>query len=110
MKAKDPTTAARQMFGDIAPKLAELSDQVLFDDVWERPQLSKRDRSLITCAALVATGKADQMNSHFPRALLNGVTREELVEMITHMAFYTGWPSAVTAITRAREIFSKIPA
>ena len=62
-----PTNAGRQMFGDIAPKLAELSDDVLFGDVWERPQLSKRDRSLITCAALVALGRTDQMNSHFPR-------------------------------------------
>jgi len=101
--------AARQMFGDIAPKLAELSDDVLFGDVWERPQLSKRDRSLITCAALVALGRTEQMNTHFPRALRNGVTQEELVEMITHMAFYAGWPSAVTAALRAREIFAGQP-
>lgn len=101
----NPSGAARQMFGDIAPKLAELSDDLLFGDVWERPQLSKRDRSLITCAALVALGRTEQMNTHFPRALRNGVTQEELVEMITHMAFYAGWPSAVTAALRAREIF-----
>ena len=106
MTTKPPiTTAARQMFGDIAPKFAELSDEVLFGDVWERPGLSKRDRSLITCAVLVATGKAEQMNSHFPRALQNGVTQDELVEMITHVAFYAGWPSAVTAVLRAREVF-----
>ena len=102
-----PTNAGRQMFGDIAPKLAELSDDVLFGDVWERPQLSKRDRSLITCAALVALGRTDQMNSHFPRAINNGVTQEELIEMITHMAFYSGWPTAVTAVIRARELFGK---
>jgi 4-carboxymuconolactone decarboxylase len=97
------------MFGDIAPKLAELSDDVLFGDIWERPQLSKRDRSLITCAALVALGRTDQMNSHFPRALRNGVTQEEIIEMITHMAFYAGWPGSVTAVARAREIFAQQP-
>lgn len=110
MNEKAPTKAAQQMFGDMAPKLAQLSDEVLFGDVWERPQLSKRDRSLITCAALVALGKPEQMNSHFPRAIQNGVTHEELIEMITHMAFYAGWPSAVTAILRAKEIFGVKPA
>jgi 4-carboxymuconolactone decarboxylase len=103
------TTAARAMFGDIAPKFAELSDDMLFGDIWERPQLSKRDRSLITCAVLVATGKPDQMNSHFPRAITNGVTQEEIIEMITHVAFYAGWPSAVTAALRAKEIFAGKP-
>lgn len=107
MSDTKPTKAAQQMFGDIAPKFAELSDEVLFGDVWERPQLSKRDRSLITCAALVVSGKSEQMNSHFPRALQNGVTQEEIIEMITHLAFYAGWPSAVTAVLRAREIFGK---
>jgi 4-carboxymuconolactone decarboxylase len=107
MNQNKPITAARQLFGDIAPKLAELSDDVLFGDVWERSQLSKRDRSLITCAALVALGKSEQMNFHFPRALENGVTQEELVEVITHMAFYTGWPNAMSAITKAKELFGK---
>ena len=107
MNDTKPTTAAQQMFGDIAPKLAQLSDNLLFDDIWERPQLSKRDRSLITCTALVAMGRTEQMDTHFPRALRNGVTRDELIEMITHMAFYSGWPSAVTAALRAREIFGK---
>jgi 4-carboxymuconolactone decarboxylase len=95
---------ARNSFGDVAPKLAELTDLVLFGDVWERPGLSKRDRSLITCTALVALGKTEQMNFHFPRALDNGVTREELIEMITHMAFYAGWPNAMSAITKAKEL------
>jgi len=97
-------TAARKAFGDIAPKLAELSDEVLFGDVWERPQLSRRDRSLVTCAALVALGKTEQMGFHFPRAIENGVTADELVEMITHMAFYAGWPNAMSAVTKAREL------
>jgi 4-carboxymuconolactone decarboxylase len=80
-----------------APKLAQLSADVLFGDVWERPGLSKRDRSLITVAALVATYRPQQMPFHMSRALKNGVTREELVELVTHLAFYAGWPSAVTA-------------
>jgi 4-carboxymuconolactone decarboxylase len=99
-----PPTAARNAFGDIAPKLAQLSDELLFGDVWERPQLSKRDRSLVTCAALVALGKTEQMGFHFPRALENGVTADELVELITHMAFYAGWPNAMSAVTKAREL------
>ncbi len=98
------TNAARKAIGDIAPKLAQLTDDVLFGDVWERPQLGKRDRSLITCAALVATGKTDQMSFHFPRALENGVTEEELIELITHLAFYAGWPSAMSALTKAKEL------
>jgi 4-carboxymuconolactone decarboxylase len=107
MTVKTPATAARKGFGDIAPKLAQLSDEVLFDDVWERPELSKRDRSLITCAALIATGKSEQLGFHFPRAIENGVTPEELVEVITHMAFYGGWPHAMSAIAKARETFFK---
>jgi 4-carboxymuconolactone decarboxylase len=99
-----PPTAARNAFGDIAPKLAQLSDEVLFGDVWERPQLGKRDRSLVTCAALVALGKTEPMGFHFPRALENGVTADELVELITHLAFYAGWPNAMSAVTKAREL------
>lgn len=95
---------ARETFGNIAPKLAALSDDVLFGDVWERPELNKRDRSLITCAALVASGRTEQMGVHFPRAIANGVTQVELIEMITHLAFYSGWPSAMSAITRVREM------
>jgi 4-carboxymuconolactone decarboxylase len=107
MDTKKPVTAAQKALGDFAPKLVELTDDVLFGDVWERPQLSKRDRSLITCAVLVATGKTDQMNFHFPRAIENGVTQEELVELITHLAFYVGWPSAMSAIARAKELLEK---
>ena len=104
MASREPPSAARKTLGDFAPKLAELTDDVLFGDIWERPQLSKRDRSLITCAALVGTGKTEQMSFHFPRAIENGVTREELIELITHLAFYVGWPSAMSAISRAREL------
>ena len=97
----------RKQFGDIAPKLAALTEDVLFGDVWERRELLKRDRSLVTCAALVATGKTDQMSFHFPRAIENGVTQEELIEMITHLAFYVGWPNAISAVTKAKELFAK---
>lgn len=109
METNKPPSGAQKSIGDVAPKLAQLTDDVLFGDVWERPQLSKRDRSLLTCAALVATGKVDQMTFHFPRALENGVTQEELIEMITHLAFYVGWPSAMSAVTRAKELFGTRP-
>ena len=110
MNANKPATAARKAIGEFAPKLVELTEDVLFGDVWERPQLSKRDRSLITCAALVATGKTEQMSFHFPRAIENGVTLDEIVELITHLAFYAGWPSAMSAMTRAKELLeSKQP-
>ncbi len=100
-------TPAQQLMGEVAPKLVELTDIVLFGDVWERPQLSKRDRSLITVSALVAMNRPDQLRSHLARALDNGVTEDELVEAITHLAFYAGWPSAVTAVSVAREVFQE---
>lgn len=103
---KPVESPAKRLFGEFAPKIVELNDTVLFGDIWERPELSKRDRSLITCAALVAMGKPEQMKSHFPRALNNGVTKEELIEMITHMAFYAGWPNAMTAMMQAKELLS----
>jgi 4-carboxymuconolactone decarboxylase len=78
---------------------------VLFADVWERPGLSKRDRSLITVAALIALNRPEQLRSHLQRARANGVTKDEVVEVITHMAFYAGWPNAINAITIARETF-----
>jgi len=106
MTSHTPPRTVRDMIGDIAPKLAELTDDVLFADVWERPELSRRDRSLVTCAALIALGKTEQMDFHFPRALENGVTKEELVELITHLAFYVGWPAAMSAVSRARSALS----
>lgn len=104
MSNDKPPSALRTSLGDLSPKLVDLTEDVLFGDVWERPQLSKRDRSLVTCAALVATGKTEQMDFHFPNAIKNGVTREELVEMITHLAFYVGWPNAMSAINRAKAL------
>ena len=104
--AKEPS-GAKKMLGDFAPKLVELTDEVLFGDVWERPELAKRDRSLVTCAALVALNRPDQLRFHLAKAVENGVTEQELVEAITHLAFYAGWPSAMTAIMVAKEIFNK---
>src|SRR3979409_2439411 len=105
MASETPVSGARKTIGDLAPKLADLTDDVLFGDVWERPQLSKRDRSLVTCAALIALGKVEQMSFHFPLAIRNGVTHDELVEMTTHLAFYAGWPSAMSAVTKLKELF-----
>ena len=96
----------RASIGDVAAKLAELTDDVLFDDVWNRPGLAARDRSLVTVAALVAGGDASQLAFHLGRAKENGVTDIELVEAITHLAFYVGWPKAMSAVTVAKQTFS----
>ena len=98
-------TPAQKLIGDFSPKLVEFTDKVLFGDVWERPQLSKRDRSLATVSALIAMNRPDQLRSHLVRARENGVAQNELVEVITHLAFYAGWPSAMTAISVARDLF-----
>lgn len=82
---------------DATPKLAELGDELLFGEIWNRPQLSKRDRSLITVAALVAMYRPEQLPFHLDHAIENGVSREELAEAITHLAFYAGWPAATSA-------------
>ena len=92
---------------DIAPKFAELTEHVLYGDVWERPALSKRDRSLATVAALVAMYRLEQVPLHLRRALNNGVTKEELVELITHVAFYAGWPPSVSALNIAKQVFAE---
>jgi 4-carboxymuconolactone decarboxylase len=91
---------AERSYAKTTPKLAELSADVLFGDVWERPGLSKRDRSLITVAALVAGYRLEQMPFHMRRAIENGVEPDELSELVTHLAFYAGWPAAVSAAER----------
>jgi 4-carboxymuconolactone decarboxylase len=100
-------TRAQQVMGDFSPKLVQLTDDVLFGDVWARPQLSPRDRSLVTISALIAMNRPEQLRSHLVRARDNGVTKDEIVESITHLAFYAGWPSAITAVTVAKEVFEK---
>jgi 4-carboxymuconolactone decarboxylase len=104
--SKEPS-AVEKMIGGFAPKLVDLTDNVLFRDVWERPELSKRDRSLATVAALVALHRPEQLRFHLSFALENGLTKEEVIEAITHLAFYAGWPNAMSAVTTAKEIFSK---
>lgn len=99
-------TGGQRSVGDVAPALAHYTDAVLFDEVWERTELSKRDRSLATVAALVALGSVEQLAFHLPFARDNGVTEDELVETITHLAFYTGWPRAMAAIAVARTAFA----
>ena len=94
-------------FADVAPALAGYTDAILFGEVWERPGLSKRDRSLITVAALVALYRTNELPGHLKRALDNGVSRDELVELITHLAFYAGWPAAATAVAIARRVFEE---
>lgn len=86
-------------FGQVAPKLAEVTDKVLFGDIWERPGLSKRDRSLITVAALVSLYRPEQLPFHLAKALENGLTQDELTEAVTHLAFYAGWPAAASAVS-----------
>jgi len=100
-------TAARKAFGDVAPALAEITDKVLFGDVWRRPGLSPRDRSLITVATLVALYRTNELPFHFNRALDNGVTKDEIIEVITHLAFYSGWPTASSALGIARRVFEE---
>lgn len=102
---KSGPSRAQQLLGGVAPKLAELTDDVLYADVWERPELSKRDRSLATVSALIAMNRPNQLRSHMSIALRNGVTEEELSEVITHLAFYSGWPSSVDAVGVAKEVF-----
>ena len=105
-----PTQSApppRNAFADVAPALGDYTTDVLFGDVWERPGLSKRDRSLITVATLVALYRVNEMPFHFKRALENGVTRDELIELITHLAFYSGWPTAATAVSIVRRVFEE---
>jgi 4-carboxymuconolactone decarboxylase len=100
-------TAAREAFGKIAPKFAEITDTVLFGDVWARPGLSPRDRSLITVAALISLYRPDELFWHMKRALANGVARDELVEMVTHLAFYAGWPSAHNAVVTLQRVLDE---
>jgi 4-carboxymuconolactone decarboxylase len=101
----DQPSAAQRLMGDIAPQLAAITDDVLFGQVWASPEFSQRDRSLVTISALIALNRPGQLRSHLARARGNGLTREEVVAAITQLAFYAGWPNAVTAIPIAREVF-----
>jgi 4-carboxymuconolactone decarboxylase len=102
--AEEPTNA-RKSFGDMAPHLAEITDKVLFGDVWEDRALSPRDRSLVTIASLISLYRTNELPFHLKKALDNGITRDEIVATITHLAFYSSWPTAMTALQIARDVF-----
>src|SRR5260370_32764136 len=102
-----PTSPAREQIRGTVPKLAEISDTLIYGEIWERPGLSRRDRSLITVASLLALGREKQLEGHLARAVANGVTKDEIGELITHLAFYAGWPAAMTAALVAKEVFEK---
>lgn len=102
-------SSARDVVRQVAPKLIELTETVVYGDIWERPGLSKRDRSLVTLSVLAALGRVDQLPLHTERALNHGVTKEEIGEFITHLAFYAGWPAAMTAGRVAKQVFDKKP-
>ena len=106
---EEPTNA-RKAFGDFAPHLAEITDKVLFGDVWERPGLSQRDRSLVTVTCLISLYRTNELPFHLRKALDNGLTREEIVETLTHLAFYAGWPPAMTALQIAKKTFEEAEA
>ena len=97
-------SGAAKMFGDFAPALVSFTDDTLFGQVWTRPELSRRDRSLVTVTALAATGNTEQLTFHLGLARQNGVTQAELTEAITHLAFYAGWPRAMSAMAVARHV------
>jgi 4-carboxymuconolactone decarboxylase len=102
----DEPTAARHAFGNAAPMLAEITDTVLFGTVWTDPALSPRDRSLITIASLISLYRTNELPFHLKKATDNGLSREEIIATITHLAFYAGWPPAMTALNIAKQVFA----
>jgi 4-carboxymuconolactone decarboxylase len=105
MPDSEKESTIKKTYGDFVPKLVSLTDDVLFGDIWERKELSPRDRSLITVAALIAGGNSEQLSFHLGKAKENGLTETELKEVITHLAFYAGWPKAMSALTVAKQVF-----
>lgn len=97
----------RERVRGTVPRMIEISEQVIYGDIWERPGLSKRDRSLIVVASLIATYRPEQLRGHLARALDNGVTKDEIAGVITHLAFYSGWPASMTAAGIAKEVFEE---
>ena len=110
-EAAEAERAARvgQQFGNVAPELVQYTTDVLFHDLWLRPDLAPRDRSLVTVAALIATGQVAQIPYHLNRAMDNGLTQAQAAEVITHLAFYVGWPNAFSALPVAKDVFEKRP-
>lgn len=100
-------TPAQAAIGDFAPKLVQLTDEVLFGDIWERSELPKRDRSLITVASLLTSGSVEQLPNHMRLARFNGLSETEIKEAFIHLAFYAGWPKAMSAIQVAKRVFAE---
>lgn len=105
--SKPPASASRDKVRDVVPKLIEMTEKVVYGDIWERKGLSKRDRSMITVAALIAMNRTEQLKGHTQRALDNGVTKDEISEIITHMALYAGWPCAMSGALVAKDVFEQ---
>lgn len=106
MTADNAQTLMQKMMGGFAPAFVSLTDDVLFGQVWSRPELSRRDRSLITISSLVSAGNIEQLEAHIPMGIANGLSQDEIIEAITHVAFYAGWPRAVSALTVAQRLFT----
>ena len=107
MSDTDEPTIGQRLLGDFSPKLAQLTDEVIFDDIWARPELAPRDRSLCTVAALISVGQSAQIPFHVNKAMDNGMSQVEAAEAITHLAFYAGWPNAMSAAAIVKDIFAK---
>lgn len=101
-------TAGRDNLGQLAPKFAELNDDVLFGEVWSREsELNLRDRSMITIASLMTSGSFPQLKAHFQMGKAHGITKDEAVEIVTHLAFYAGWPKAWSAMALIKEVYGE---
>ena len=103
----DRATRVEQQFGAAFPGVVQYTTDVLFRDLWLRPGLAPRDRSLVTVSALIASGQVAQIPYHLNRAMDNGLTQQQASEALTHLAFYVGWPNAFSAMPVAKEVFGK---
>ncbi|MGO4374252.1 tautomerase family protein [Paenibacillus sp. MCAF20] len=108
-RKKMAATNVRASLGELAPAFVDYSENVLFGDLWKRERLSLRDRSLVTLSALVASGQTEQLPYHLRLAIDHGLTREEIIEAITHLAYYAGWPRAASALETAKNVFPTLP-
>jgi 4-carboxymuconolactone decarboxylase len=98
---------AQNVFGDVTPALADYTEKVLFGDLWQRPNLSPRDRSLVTISCLISMYRMNEVPTHLKIALENGLTKDEIAEAVTHLAFYAGWPAANSTVSIMRRIFQE---
>jgi 4-carboxymuconolactone decarboxylase len=105
----DRATRVGQQFGAVAPGVVQYTTDVLFRDLWVRPDLAPRDRSLVTVSALIATGGVAQLGAHLNLGMNNGLTQAQAAEVLTHLAFYVGWPNVFSALPVAKDVFEKRP-